>query len=114
MGGWVWFEGPFAISPPVTQNNNWLVAEGNMEKKIKRSTKSIVLLQNYKMKLKRMIVVLKYKKKFFLKKIDKNIQFISLFLGIRETFISVRVRKVAFLFENWKKLFIWSRVLVTF
>ena len=28
--------------------------------------------------------------------IDKNIQFNSLFLGIRETFISVRVREVTF------------------
>ena len=36
--------------------------------------------------------------------IDKNIQFNSLFLGIRETFISVRVRQVAFLSENWKKV----------
>ena len=39
-------------------------------------------------------------------KIDKNIQFNCLFLGIRETFISVRMRQVAFLSENWKKLFI--------
>ena len=32
--------------------------------------------------------------------IDKNIQFSSLFLGIRKTFISVCVRQVAFLSQN--------------
>ena len=48
-----------------------------------------------------MIVVLKYQKMFLFEEIAKNIQFNSLFLGIRETFnISVRVRQVAFLFEN--------------
>ena len=31
---------------------------------------------------------------------DKNIQINFLFLGIRETFISVRVRQVTFLSEN--------------
>ena len=45
------------------------------------------------MKQKRMIVVLKYKKIFLFEEIDKNIQFNTLFLGIHETFISVRVRK---------------------
>ena len=66
------------------------------------------------MKQKRMIVVLKYKKIFLFEEIDKNIQFNTLFLGIHETFISVRVRQVTFLSENWKKLFIWSSVLFTF
>ena len=47
-----------------------------------------------------MIVALKYKKMFLFEKIDKKIQFNSRFLGIRETFISVRVRQVAFLSEN--------------
>ena len=47
-----------------------------------------------------MIVVLKYKRMFLFEEIDKKSQFDSLFLGIRETFISVRVRQVAFLFEN--------------
>ena len=61
-----------------------------------------------------MIVVLKYKKIFLFEEIDKNIQFNTLFLGIHETFISVRVRQVTFLSENWKKLFIWSSVLFTF
>ena len=47
-----------------------------------------------------MIVVLKYKKIFLFEEIDKNIQFNTLFLGIHETFISVRVRQVTFLSEN--------------
>ena len=37
---------------------------------------------------------------FVFEKIDENIQINSLFLGIRETFISVFVRQVAFLSEN--------------
>ena len=48
---------------------------------------------------------------FVFEEIDKDIQINSLFLGIRETFISVFVRQVAFLSENWKRLFIWSSVL---
>ena len=36
--GGVWFEGPCPISLSVTQNNCWLVAEGNLEKKIQSST----------------------------------------------------------------------------
>ena len=43
-----------------------------------------------------MIVVLKYKKMFLFEKIDKKNQFNSSFLGIPETFISVRLRQVAF------------------
>ena len=38
-------------------------------------------------------------------KIDKNIQFNSLFLGIRETFNSVRVRQVTFFTRGLKKRF---------
>ena len=38
--------------------------------------------------------------------IDKNIQFNSLFLGIRETFISVRVRQVTFFTRGLKKVFL--------
>ena len=75
-----------------------------MEKKIQSSTKSIVLFQNYKMKSKRTIVVLKYKKMLLFEEIDKNIQFNSLFLGIRETFVSVRARQVAFFIWELKKV----------
>ena len=48
------------------------------------------------MKSKRTIVVLKYKKMLLFEEIDKNIQFNSLFLGIREILISVRLRQVTF------------------
>ena len=62
-----------------------------------------------------MLVVLKYQEMFLFEEIAKNIQFNSLFLGIRETLIiSVHVRQVAFLFENWKKLFIYSNLLFPF
>ena len=62
-----------------------------------------------------MLVVLKYQEMFLFEEIAKNIQFNSLFLGIRETsIISVHVRQVAFLFENWKKLFIYSNLLFKF
>ena len=37
---------------------------------------------------------------FLFEEIDKNVQINSLFLGIREDFISVRVRQVTFLSEN--------------
>ena len=30
-GRWVWFEGPCPIPVSVSQNNYWLVAEGNLE-----------------------------------------------------------------------------------
>ena len=54
------------------------------------------------MKSKRTIVVLKYKKMLLFEEIDKNIQFNSLFLGICETFVSARVRQVAFFRKDWK------------
>ena len=57
------------------------------------------------MKSKRTIVVLKYKKMLLFEEIDKNIQFNSLFLGIRETFISVHVRQVTFFYLRTEKSF---------
>ena len=45
------------------------------KKKMQSST--IVLLQNYKVKSKRIVVVLKCKKMFLFEKIDKNVQFNS-------------------------------------
>ena len=67
-----------------------------MKKRFRVPLKSIVLLQNYKMKSNRTIVALKYKKMLLFEEIEKNIQFNSLFLGIRETFISACVREVTF------------------
>ena len=52
-------------------------------------------------------------KNFIFKKIDKNVQFNSLFLGIPKIFLWVRVRQVAFLSEDWKKLSVWSSVVFT-
>ena len=66
------------------------------KKRYKVWLKSIDLLQNYKMKSKGTIVVLKYTKMLIFEEIDKNIQFNSLFLRIREKFISVQVRQVTY------------------
>ena len=57
------------------------------------------------------IAVLRYKKMFLFAKIDKNVQFNSLFLGIPKMFVCVHLRQVAFLSKNWKKLSVWSSVL---
>ena len=65
-----------------TQNNCWLVAESNLEKKVEFDRlKSFALLQNCKIKTKKNIVVLRCKKMFLFEKIDKNVQFSFLFLG---------------------------------
>ena len=56
------------------------------------------------MKSKRVIPVLKFKKCFFFEKIDKNVQFHYLFLGIPKIFLYVRVSQVAFLSEDLKKV----------
>ena len=48
---------------------------------------------------------------FLFEAIDKNVQFISLFLRIPKIFICVQVRQVAFLSEVWKKVSVWSSVL---
>ena len=50
---------------------------------------------------------------FLSEKIDKNVQFNSLFFGIPEMFLYVLVRQVAFLSEDLKKLSVWSSVLFT-
>ena len=83
------------------------------KKRYKVRLRNIVLLQIYKMKSKRIIVILKCKKMFLSEKIDKNVQFNSLFFGIPEMFLYVLVRQVAFLSEDLKKLSVWSSVLFT-
>ena len=60
-----------------------------------------------------MIVVLKCKEMLLFEKIDKNVQFNSLLFGIPKIFICVRVRQVAILSEDWKKLSFWNSVLFT-
>ena len=68
-------------------------------KKYRVWVKSVALLQNCKLKSKK-IVILKYKKMFLFAKIDKNFQFKSLFLGNFWNFY-LCPRK-AFLSEDWK------------
>ena len=58
----VWFEGPCPISLSVTQNNCWLVAEGNLEKKIQSSTLKNSTPSKVQNEIKKIIVVLKSKK----------------------------------------------------
>ena len=45
---------------------------------------------------------------FLFEKSEKNVQFNSLFLGIPKIFICVRVKQMAFLSEDWKKLSVWT------
>ena len=76
----------------MTQNNYWLVAEGNLEKKMKSSTKKYCTPSKLQNEIKKNDCCLKVFKKIVLfEETDKNIQFNSLFLGICETFISVHV-----------------------
>ena len=56
------------------------------------------------MKSKIIIVVLKYKTMLLFEEIDKNNQFNSLFVGIRETFLSTRVRQVVFFIWELEKV----------
>ena len=50
---------------------------------------------------------------FLFEKIDKSVQFNSLFLGIPKFFLYVWVRQVVFYLRTEKKLFVWSSVLFT-
>ena len=65
-------EGPCPILLSVTQNNFWLVAESNVEKKYRVQPKSIALLQKLQNKIKK--IVLKCKEMFLFEKIDKKCQ----------------------------------------
>ena len=47
---------------------------------------------------------------FIFEKIDKMSNLILCFSEIPNFFICVRVRQAVFLFEDWKKLFVWSSV----
>ena len=106
----LWFGGPCPILLSLTQNNFWLVGcREQLEKKRYRvRLKSIVFLQNCKMKSKKYYCCFKVKKMFLFEKSEKNVQFNSLFLGIPKIFICVRVKQMAFLSEDWKKLSVWT------
>ena len=93
--GGVWFKGYCPISLSVTQNNCWLVQRTTCKKICRVRLKCMVLLQNCKMKSKRIIVVLKCKM-LLAEKIDKNVQFKSLFLGIPKKNFCVWVKQVTF------------------
>ena len=47
---------------------------------------------------------------FIFEKINKNVQSYSLFLRIPKIFLCVRLRQMAFLSEDWKKLSVWSEM----
>ena len=86
----------------MTQNNYWLDAEDNLEKKIKRSTKKYCTPSKLQNEIKKNDCYLKVLKNASFEDMDKNIQFYSLFRGIRKTFVSVRVRQVDILSENYE------------
>ena len=100
--GGVWFKGSCRISLSVTQNDCCL-ERATWKIRYRIRLKSIVLFQNCKMKLEKIMLFLKCKKMFLFEKIDKNVQFNSVFLGI-PIFFCVCVRQVAFLSEDLKKL----------
>ena len=68
-----------------------------MEKKIKRSTKKYCTPSKLQNEIKKNDCYLKV-----FEDMDKNIQFYSLFRRIRKTFVSVRVRQVDLLSENYE------------
>ena len=70
---------PVRYRQSVMQNNCWLIAEGNLEKKIQISTQKYRTPPKLKMKSKRIIVVLKCKKMFLFEKIDKLLFYVILY-----------------------------------
>ena len=101
--GDAWLEGPCLISLSVTQNNCWLVAVSNLEKRYRLRLKSIALNEKYE--INKIIIVLKCKKKCFsLRNLAKISNLILCFLEIPKIFICVGVRLVSFLSEDWRKL----------
>ena len=77
-----------------------LLQRATWEKRYRVQLKSITLLQNLKMKSKNIIVVLKCKKYFFLRKLTKISNLILCFLEILKIFTCVGERQVAFLSED--------------
>ena len=73
-------------------------------KRFRVRLKIIALLQNCKMKQKKNVVVLKFKKKFFLRKLTEMSNLILCFSEVPKIFICFRVRQVAFLSEDWTKV----------
>ena len=78
---------------------------GNLERAIWKKRyrvrlKNIALLQNCKMKSKRIIVFLKCKKCFFLRKLTKMSNLIVCLLEIPQIFICIGLMQVAFLSED--------------
>ena len=79
----------------------WL-QRATCKKRYRVRLRSIVLLQNCKMKSKRIIPVLKCKKCFLLRKLKKMS---NLIIGFSEflKFLKCPCKEVAFLSENWKR-----------
>ena len=50
---------------------------------------------------------------FLCQKVEKSVQFNSLFLRIPKMLLCVRIGQIAFRFEDWKRLSVWSSVLFT-
>ena len=63
---------------------------------------------------KKNVVVLKCKNRgFFLRKLTETSNLILCFSEIPKILVCVGVREMAFLSQDWKKLFVWSSVLFT-
>ena len=65
------------------------------------------------MKSKQNVVVLKCKKSFFFRKLAEISNLILCFSEIPKVFICFRVKQVAVLSEDWKKLSVWRSVFFT-
>ena len=74
----------------MTQNHCWLAAESNLEKKIESSTQKYRTPSKLQNEIKKTIVILKRKKIFIFEKIDKNVQFNSLFSEIAKIYLRPR------------------------
>ena len=72
--------------------------------------RSIALLQKLQNEIKKNYCFKVWKNRFFLRKLTKMFKLILCFSEIPKTFICVHVRQVTFLYEDWKKLSVWSSV----
>ena len=92
------------------KNNCCLAAKRNLEKKIQISTQKYHTPSKLQNRIKKIIAFLNLKKCFFLRKLTKisNLILSVSFSQIPNIFICVRIRQVAFLSEDWRKVLVWS------
>ena len=101
-----WVE--YGLKVPIRYNFQWRkttvgwLQRVTWKKRCRVRLRSIAFLQNCKMKSKWVIIVLRCKKMFLFEKIENNVQFNSLFLGIPKILICVLVGGWTFYLRNEK------------